>query len=99
MLFAKACDDKEIGVYIEGVYFGGVGATTTEADAIAKYCVNNTRGGSAIPKILPMSDGQGLLEIFGIAKERFDKMERQMFDTEAILEANQARTKNKRHSK
>ena len=27
IVYAKAVDDKDIGIYIEGVYFGGVAAS------------------------------------------------------------------------
>jgi len=96
VMYGKAVDDKEIGIYLEDVYFGGIANTQNEADAIARECVNNIRGGTAIVKIIPIGDRNVLLELFKDAKSRYDKIEKEMIETEAILEANQQRSKSKR---
>jgi hypothetical protein len=96
IIYAKAVDDKELGVYIEGVYFGGIADNHSQANKIAKQCVNNTRGGSAIPKILPITEPKSLIGIFATAKDRFTKIERDMIENESIIEANQERAKRKK---
>ena len=95
VIYGKAVDDKEIGIYIDGVFFGGVADNQEEADKLAKVCVNCTVGGVAIPKIIPIGD-KTLHEIFREAKIRFDKIEREMMETEAILLANQQRCKGRK---
>ncbi|MCK9558648.1 MAG: hypothetical protein M0R50_11515 [Candidatus Cloacimonetes bacterium] len=95
IVYGKAVDDKEIGIYIEDVFFGGVANDQAEADQLAKACVNCTIGGVAIPKIIP-DDGKDLHEIFQEAIVRFAKIEREMIETEDILLANQQRCKNKK---
>ena len=92
VIYGKAVDDKEIGIYIEGVFFGGLAKCQEEADQLARTCVNCTVGGVAIPKIIPTC-GKTLHEIFREAKVRFDKIEREMIETENILLANQQRCK------
>jgi len=95
VVYGKAIDDKEIGIYIEGVFFGGVAETQEEADQLARVAVNCTVGGTAIPKIIPIGD-KNLHQIFKEAKMRFDKIEREMMETEAIILANQQRCKGKK---
>jgi hypothetical protein len=95
VIYGKAIDDKELGIYIEGVFFGGIASTPEEADQLAKDCVNHTIGGVAIPRIIPIGN-KNLHEIFREAKIRFDKIEREMVETEDILLANQQRYKNKK---
>ena len=96
VLYGKVVDDKELGVYLDDVYFGGVAGNTEEADEIARDCMNNVRGGTAVVKTLQIEDGNSLLEVFAEARARFDRMEREMVETEAILERNQQRTKSRR---
>jgi hypothetical protein len=95
VIYGKAIDDKELGIYIEGVFFGGIAEDQIEADQLAKTCVNCTVGGVAIPRIIPVGN-KNLHEIFREAKIRFDKIERDMIETENILFANQQRCKNKK---
>lgn len=98
VVYGKAVDDKELGIYIEGVFFGGIADTEEEADHLAKVCVNCTTGGVAIPRIIPAGN-KNLHQIFKEAKIRFDKIEREMMETEDILLANQQRSKSKSKGK
>jgi hypothetical protein len=95
VIYGKAIDDKEIGIYIEGVFFGGLAPDQIEADKLAKICVNCTVGGTAIPKIIPLGS-KNLHEIFKDAIIRFDRIEREMVETEDILLTNQQRYKRKK---
>ena len=74
----------------------GVEETPEGADEVARFCVNNTRGGSAIIRILPFSGQNMLPELFEQAKKQFAKLEREMMENEAILEANQGRSRKRR---
>lgn len=42
--FGKFTDDKEDGVRLTGVYFGGLANDSEEANKIAKECSNSIRG-------------------------------------------------------
>ena len=95
VIYGKVVDDKELGIYIEGVFFGGIAGTQEEAEQLAKTCVNCTVGGVAIPRIIPLG-GKNLHQIFKEATVQFDKMEREMIETEAILLANQERCKKRK---
>ena len=96
VIYGKAVDDKELGIYIDGIYFGGVANTKNEADKIARQCINNTHGGVAIIKILTLTEGGSLLTVFNEAVHRFAKIEREMVETELTLEANARRAKAKK---
>ena len=95
VVYGKAIDDKEIGIYIEGVFFGGIANSQEEADQLAKSCVNCTVGGVAIPKIIPIGN-RDLHAIFRDAITRFAKIEKEMIETEDILSASQKRYKAKK---
>ena len=96
VLYAKAVDDKELGIYVEGIYFGGVANNPNHADKIAKVCTNNVRGGTALIRILQIGERNTMLEVFGEARSIFDKQERDMIETEDILLANSQRAKRRR---
>jgi len=93
VMYGKAIDDKELGIYIEDVYFGGVAEDDMEADEIARDCVNGIRGGTAIIKVIPIVGSNTLVELFEDARARFDKVEREMVETEQMLENNIQRAK------
>ena len=96
VLYAKAVDDKDNGIYLEGIYFGGVACDQLCANGIAKECVNNVRGGTAIVRIMQISARNTLLGVFQEARARFEKLEREMIETEDILQANTRRAKRRR---
>ena len=96
VLYAKAVDDKELGVYVEGIYFGGVAHDKARAKEIADFCVNNVRGGTAIARVMHIGSRNTILEVFREARVRFEKIEREMIETEDILHANNARAKRRR---
>lgn len=96
VLYAKAVDDKDVGIYLEGIYFGGVACDQVYANKIARECTNNVRGGTAIIRIVPVITPNTLLEVFREARARFDRLERDMVVTEEILQANNRRAKKRR---
>lgn len=109
VVYGKAVDDKELGIYIENVFFGGIANSREEADNLAKSCVNHITGGTAITKIIPLgriNECQNkcgtqtckscLHAIFREAAMRFAKIEKEMIETESIIIANQQRNKSKK---
>ena len=86
--YAKVVDDKREGIYIQGVYFGGVGNTPTEADSIARECVNSCRGGTIIPKVIPSPSKDTILQALRTASQQFSMMEHQMLQAEEIYNRN-----------
>lgn len=91
--YAKVIDDKEYGVYIQDVYFGGVSSTYDEAKLIANDCINNSKSGSILPKIIPMENVSCTLEVMAKVVEQFQKIENDMIESENII----IRSSKKRH--
>lgn len=83
--YAKMVDDKEEGIYLQGVYFGGVEDTQEDANRAAKRCVNTVKGGTIFPKIIPMEHTNGLCSILKLARTRFEVMESNMIMTEDVV--------------
>lgn len=83
--YAKMVDDKQEGIYLQGVYFGGVEETMEEANRIAKHCVNTVKGGTIFPKIFPMDAPNALRDTLKLARTRFEIMESNMVMTEDII--------------
>lgn len=96
VLYAKAVDDKDMGIYLEDIYFGGVAYSQDCANQIATNCANNVRGGTAIVRIIQVNTRNTMLKVFNEARTRFDKLEREMIETEDILQANDRRAKRRR---
>ena len=91
--YGKVVDDKVEGIYLAGVYFGGVGETHEYAADIARRCVNSIRGGTIIPKILQMESPNSLLDTMAQARRKFEELERRMIEAEDIMGSNIARKK------
>lgn len=85
--YGKIVDDKSDGVYLAGVYFGGIASNIEDADLIAKGCIQHVRGGSIIPKIM-MIESQSFLDAMTEAYKRFLDLEKHMMEAEEILERN-----------
>jgi hypothetical protein len=88
VFYAKIVDDKQDGVYLADVYFGGIGKDNKEAEKIARECVNVVRGGTIIPKIITLNGSFQLLSAMKEATEKFQAMEREMFLAEDIIAHN-----------
>ena len=89
--YAKVVEDKEDGVYIDDVHFGGAGITKRDAERIAKNCVSTVRGGTIIPMILETTGKNQLIDIIDKAKARFRRMEDEMAAAEEIIRNNKRR--------
>lgn len=89
--YAKIVTDKDDGIILQGVYFGGIGSTMAEAEEIARECVNTIRGGTILPRVIKL-DGDGLIiDALYEAAERFDKTVTNMNDANKIVNAKSQR--------
>jgi hypothetical protein len=94
--YAKVVEDKEDGVYMTGVYFGGIANTKTEAEKIARDCVNTVKGGTIFPRLIYTQHGNApVIQAMEAAAKRFHQLELQMFQAEEIMERTGSRTKSK----
>lgn len=82
--YAKVVDDKKEGIYVQGIYLGGVGDTKESAQAIARDCVNSGKGGTIIPRLFPSLSGESILTALDKAMAQFNRMESQMLVAEEI---------------
>lgn len=81
--YGKFVDDKDLGVMLSGVYFGGICESEEEADEVACKCVSETQGGMVVTKIIPFNSD--LRTAIKEIESHFDKMADQMYDNEDIL--------------
>jgi hypothetical protein len=86
--YAKITLDKENGIELLGVFFGGVANNPDDADNIAKECVNTVRGGTVIPKIIKTSNNC-IIEALYQAEEKFEDMTGKMRDANVIITKSQ----------
>lgn len=91
VFYAKVIDDKDDGVYMAGIYFGGLGKTLADAEAEARDCVNTVRGGTILPKIYELPGERQLIQVMNKAVDKFRILEREMFAAEDIIERNTPR--------
>lgn len=92
--YAKIVVDKDNGISLAGVYFGGVGDTKDEAETIARECVNTIRGGTILPKVMILEDNGQVLEALYDATDKFERVTKNMVEADATV--NRARAKKKR---
>jgi len=83
--YAKISLDKEDGVELLGIFFGGVSQSEQEAEVIAAECVNTTKGCTVIPSILVINEDMDLLHTMDDAHDRFKKKIAQMQEAYSIL--------------
>jgi hypothetical protein len=86
--YAKITTDKD-GIHLQGVYFGGLGENAEEADQIARDCVNRTRGGVVLPKVLAITGCHQVLDTLYDACDRFEHITLQMQEAEKIINRTQ----------
>lgn len=86
--YAKITTDK-LGIHLQGVYFGGIGETSKEADIIANDCVNRIRGGTILPKVLRIDGDHQVLDALYDASDRFEITTVQMQEAEKIINRTQ----------
>lgn len=83
--YAKILLDKDIGVMLQGVYFGGIGDTPDEAEVIARECVNTIKGGTILPKVVKVTDEFTVIDALYEAFDRFESTTKRMQEAESIL--------------
>ncbi len=93
--YAKIITDKEKekGISLGGVYFGGVGDTFEDAEKIARECVNTIKGGVILPKVVKMISSETIIDALYDAEERFEKLINGMMETEEIINRNKRQKK------
>lgn len=84
VLYAKFVDDKEIGILMTGIFFGGIADSEREADEIGRRCVSSVQGGQIIPKISPIVNGDLQSTIKDMVGQ-FDKMADRMYENEQTV--------------
>lgn len=82
--YAKITESSD-GISLQGVYFGGMGATHDEAAQIARDCVNNTRGGTILPKVCKVHGKNQILEALYDAQEAFESITAQMSEANETI--------------
>ena len=93
--YAKIIADKE-NINLQGVYFGGASSSPEEANAIARNCVNTIRGGTILPKVMPVKGTGQLLDAMFDACERFEQITAYMVESnETIVRTNNRKKKSK----
>ena len=88
--YAKIITDKNDGISLAGVFFGGLGDSAEEAEGLAKDCVNIIRGGTILPRVLPIEGNGQLLEAMFDATDKFEQVTSYMVEANDII----ARTQN-----
>lgn len=82
--YAKVVVDKDEGILLSGVFFGGIGDTKPEAELIAKECVNTIRGGTILPRVIKLErDGLVIDSLYDMT-EKFERIVNQMVETDEI---------------
>lgn len=95
--YAKIVDSKEDGIVLNGVYYGGMGETLEEAEALAKECINNSKSGVAIiPKVMPLESSNCVVTALYNASDAFEKMTNQMIDAKSTIDRSQSIKKRKK---
>jgi hypothetical protein len=83
--FAKIMTDKEDGISLQGVYFGGFCKDPDHAEQLARDCVNTIRHGTIIPKILPIDKPHAVMDALWEATEKFEKVTAYMAEADETL--------------
>lgn len=85
VIYARVMDDKDEGIKLVGVYFGGAADTKEAADRIARECINTIKGGTVIPKTFRSDKQWSLRAVMDEATEKFHKIEEQMRTSSEII--------------
>lgn len=83
--YAKIIIDKETGIVLQGVFFGGLGQSQLDAERIARECVNTVRGGTIIPKIQKITSTGKIIDALYQAADKFERITSQMIEADQIL--------------
>lgn len=83
--YAKILLDKDNGVKLHDIYFGGVGDSQEEAARIAKECVNTIKGGTILPRVFKLDEGLTIIDMLYEAADKFEVIAKRMQEAEVIL--------------
>ena len=90
--YAKVIIEKE-DIKLQGVYYGGMGETREEAEFLAKDCVNNIKGGTIMPRIVPLDNYDFIDAMYDIT-DRFERIVNDMVEmNKTLLRSNKRRNK------
>lgn len=90
--YAKITMDKD-GIALQGVYFGGLGDSMSEAETLARDCVNNVRGGTILPKVVKIDGKEQVLEALYDASDKFEEVTANMQEADAVISRTQNRSR------
>jgi hypothetical protein len=91
--YAKIVVDRDDGIMLQGVYFGGIGDTLPEAENLARECVNTVRGGTILPKVLRVQGDHKVIDALYEATEKFERVTANMVETDQIINTKRGRKK------
>jgi hypothetical protein len=80
--YARIQSDKDAEITLQGVYFGGVGSTPEEAEAIARECVNTIKGGTILPKVVIIDSTESVIDGLLNAMEKFEQVTSHMVEAD-----------------
>lgn len=83
--YAKVNIDKDEGIVLQGIYFGGLSSTYSEAETLARECVNTIRGGTIFPRIMKIEEPHRLIDTLYDAADKFEIVTKGMEETNAII--------------
>lgn len=83
--YAKIVVDKDEGIALAGVYFGGIGDTPTEAEMIARECVNTVKGGTILPRVVKLQGDGQVVDALCDATEKFERVTADMVESDRII--------------
>ncbi len=84
VMYAKVVDDKNMGILMVGIFFGGLADNENEADDIARRCVAATQGGTAVTRIATMINNDLMATVKHVVSI-FDRMAERMYDNESVV--------------
>lgn len=83
--YAKVTLDKQSGIQLQGIYFGGTAPSEDEAAQVAKSCVSNNKGGTVLPKVLPLEHYESFIDALYESTQRFEELVGRMKEADQIL--------------
>ncbi len=84
VMYGKFVEDKEDGIYLDNVFFGGLSDDRNVADKVAQRCVSTLKGGIIIPKVFVLEEAERIPEMFPRVRRKFGQLEKEMIDAEDI---------------
>ncbi len=83
--YAKIVLDKDEGIVLAGVFFGGIEDTLAAAELAAKECVNTIRGGTILPKVIKLGEDCKVIDALYDAADKFERVTTNMIESDKII--------------